>query len=49
MPQVELNANGNSLEVVFPENWLDENQLTQADFEIEAQWLTRVDIVLSAR
>jgi exopolyphosphatase/guanosine-5'-triphosphate,3'-diphosphate pyrophosphatase len=49
MPQVELNAYGNSLEVVFPENWLDENQLTQADFEIEAQWLTRVDIVLSAR
>jgi len=49
MPQVELNANGNSLEVVFPENWLDENQLTQADFEIEAQWLTRVDIVLTAR
>jgi len=49
MPQVELNANGNSLEVVFPENWLDENQLTQADFAIEAEWLTRVDIVLSVR
>ncbi|MBV4521554.1 exopolyphosphatase [Pseudomonas sp. SWRI74] len=49
MPQVELNANGNHLEVVFPENWLDENQLTQADFEIEAQWLTRVDVVLSVR
>jgi exopolyphosphatase/guanosine-5'-triphosphate,3'-diphosphate pyrophosphatase len=49
MPQVELNANGNSLEVVFPENWLDDNQLTQADFAIEAEWLTRVDIVLSVR
>ncbi|MNF88279.1 Exopolyphosphatase [compost metagenome] len=49
MPQVVLNAKGKSLEVVFPENWLDENQLTQADFEIEAQWLTRVDIVLSVR
>ncbi|MNL38323.1 guanosine pentaphosphate phosphohydrolase [compost metagenome] len=49
MPQVELNAKGNHLEVVFPKNWLDENQLTQADFAIEAEWLTRVDIVLSVR
>ncbi|MNI64220.1 Exopolyphosphatase [compost metagenome] len=49
MPQVELNANGNVLEVVFPQDWLDDNQLTQADFAIEAEWLTRVDIFLKVR
>lgn len=47
MPTVELKAGGNSLEVRFPEGWLSENQLTQADFDQEAQWLARVDFVLT--
>jgi exopolyphosphatase/guanosine-5'-triphosphate,3'-diphosphate pyrophosphatase len=47
MPQVVLRAKGNNLDVEFPENWLDENQLTQADFGLEADWLTRVGIVLT--
>ena len=47
MPQVVLHAKGNTLDVEFPENWLDENQLTQADFGLEADWLTRVGIVLT--
>jgi exopolyphosphatase/guanosine-5'-triphosphate,3'-diphosphate pyrophosphatase len=47
MPQVSLSALGDQLDVEFPENWLDENQLTQADFALEAEWLTRVGIVLN--
>jgi exopolyphosphatase/guanosine-5'-triphosphate,3'-diphosphate pyrophosphatase len=47
MPQVVLHAKGNTLDVEFPESWLDENQLTQADFGLEAEWLTRVGIVLT--
>ncbi|PVZ10402.1 MULTISPECIES: exopolyphosphatase [unclassified Pseudomonas] len=47
MPTVELKADGNSLEVRFPEGWLSENQLTQADFDQEAQWLARVDFLLT--
>jgi len=49
MPQVELHAAGNHLDVVFPDAWLENNQLTQADFEQEAQWLARVGIILSVR
>jgi exopolyphosphatase/guanosine-5'-triphosphate,3'-diphosphate pyrophosphatase len=49
MPQVVLHANGHSLDVLFPEHWLDDNQLTQADFALEAEWLTRVSFVLNVR
>lgn len=49
MPQVSLRASGDQLDVEFPEHWLDENQLTQADFALEAEWLTRVGIVLNVR
>lgn len=49
MPQVILRANGDSLDVLFPANWLDENQLTQADFALEAEWLTRVGFTLNVR
>jgi exopolyphosphatase/guanosine-5'-triphosphate,3'-diphosphate pyrophosphatase len=49
MPQVTLRANGDSLDVVFPKGWLDENQLTQADFGQEAEWLTRVGFNLNLR
>ena len=45
--QVKLRAHGDHLEVMFPEGWLAQNPLTQADFEQEAQWLTRVGIVLT--
>jgi exopolyphosphatase/guanosine-5'-triphosphate,3'-diphosphate pyrophosphatase len=49
MPQVVLQAAGNHLDVVFPDGWLENNQLTQADFEQEAQWLARVGIILNVR
>ncbi len=45
--QVKLRADGDHLDVIFPEGWLEQNPLTQADFEQEAQWLTRVGIVLT--
>ena len=44
-----LRASGDSLDVVFPEGWLEENQLTQADFAQEAEWLTRVGFSLNVR
>jgi len=49
MPKVQLEAVDNSLNVVFPKGWLEENQLTQADFANEAEWLARVNFVLSVR
>jgi exopolyphosphatase/guanosine-5'-triphosphate,3'-diphosphate pyrophosphatase len=49
MPQVVLRADGDSLDVLFPKNWLEENQLTQADFALEAEWLTRVGFILNVR
>ncbi len=49
MPAVELQAGQDRLDVVFPEGWLEQNQLTQADFANEAEWLARVGFVLSVR
>ncbi|HWV08526.1 MULTISPECIES: exopolyphosphatase [unclassified Pseudomonas] len=49
MPAVRLKANDKSLEIQFPKDWLDANPLTQADFTQEAEWLKRIDIVLSVR
>ncbi len=49
MPQVTLHANGDSLDVLFPEKWLDDNQLTQADFALEAEWLARIGFTLNVR
>ncbi|MHA6494876.1 exopolyphosphatase [Pseudomonas borbori] len=49
MPTVQLLASDQSLEIVFPGNWLDANPLTQADFTQEAEWLKRIGIDLSAR
>ncbi|MBD1586074.1 exopolyphosphatase [Pseudomonas typographi] len=46
MPEVALKANGNSLQVTFPDGWLQNNQLTQADFDQEALWLARLDFTL---
>ena len=49
MPKVEFKVTEKSLEVVFPDGWLEENPLTQADFEAEAVWLKRIDLQLSVR
>ncbi|QLF93202.1 exopolyphosphatase [Pseudomonas sp. ABC1] len=49
MPVVRLKAGEQSLEVRFPEGWLEANPLTQADFQAEADWLQRIDFNLKIR
>ncbi|WP_394559868.1 exopolyphosphatase [Aquipseudomonas alcaligenes] len=47
MPKVQLQAGPQRLDLTFPEGWLEANPLTQADFEQEAEWLTRINFVLT--
>ncbi|WP_341304311.1 exopolyphosphatase [Pseudomonas sp. TMP25] len=47
MPCVQLIAREQRLEIQFPEGWLHNNPLTQADFIQEAEWLKRIGIELS--
>ncbi|MWV14525.1 exopolyphosphatase [Pseudomonas sp. L-22-4S-12] len=49
MPRLKLQAGPQSLDLTFPEGWLDANPLTQADFALEAEWLTRIGFVLTMR
>ena len=49
MPQVQLHAGADTLDVVFPAGWLENNPLTQADFALEAEWLARVGFILTVR
>lgn len=49
MPKVRLEASEQSLEIAFPEGWLEANPLTQADFTQEAGWLKRIGVELSVR
>ena len=49
MPQVELIAGPQSLDVQFPAGWLHANPLTQADFAQEAEWLSRTGFNLRVR
>ncbi|MDX1370544.1 exopolyphosphatase [Pseudomonas sp.] len=49
MPDVQLKAREQSLEIHFPDGWLENNPLTKADFTQEAGWLKRIGIELSAR
>lgn len=48
-PACELRAGDNSLDVAFPDGWLAQNPLTQADFAQEAEWLKRIDFSLTVR
>ena len=47
MPAVTLKAKSKGLEIRFADGWLAANPLTQADFEQEATWLSRVGYSLS--
>lgn len=47
MPKVRLQAGPQSLDVQFPDGWLEANPLTQADFAQEAEWLNRVNFSLT--
>ncbi len=49
MPKVQLQAGPQSLDVTFPDGWLQANPLTQADFAQEAEWLARIGFSLNAR
>ena len=49
MPRLQMQAGPQSLDLTFPEGWLAANPLTQADFEQEAEWLTRIGFVLTVR
>jgi exopolyphosphatase/guanosine-5'-triphosphate,3'-diphosphate pyrophosphatase len=49
MPDVQLKVGEQSLEIQFPDGWLEHNPLTQADFTQEAEWLKRIGFELSAR
>ena len=48
VPELEMVAKPNSLHIRFPEQWLDNNPLTVADFEKEALWLERINFTLTA-
>lgn len=47
VPQLQLRASPNALEVLFPAGWLADNPLTAADFNDEAHCLARIDFKLS--
>ncbi|MFC3607646.1 exopolyphosphatase [Stutzerimonas tarimensis] len=46
-PEIRLQPGDNSLDVVFPEGWLQAHPLTQADFAQEAEWLKRIEFALT--
>lgn len=45
-PRLQLAAGKRSLELKFPKNWLEEHPLTQADLELEADYLKPADFRL---
>lgn len=49
VPQLQLTAKDHSLHIRFAEHWLDNNPLTLADFEKEADWLKRIGFTLEAQ
>ncbi|HZJ92023.1 MAG TPA: exopolyphosphatase [Thiopseudomonas sp.] len=48
VPDLQLTAKDNSLHICFPQDWLDNNPLTLADFNKEAGWLLRIGFTLDA-
>lgn len=49
IPEIKLKAGEKRLEVIFPDSWLANNPLTQADFEAEADWLKRVGYEITVK
>ncbi|PCD00106.1 exopolyphosphatase [Halopseudomonas pelagia] len=49
MPELQVQAGDNFLEIHFPEGWLDANPLTQADFAQEAQFWAKANYTLTVR
>ncbi len=49
LPAFTIKADDNQLEVSFPDGWLSRNPLTQADFELEIDYLKNADIKLAVQ
>ena len=47
MPDFEITASGNKLQLAFPAGWLDSNALTLADLECEKKYLKTIKVSLS--
>jgi exopolyphosphatase/guanosine-5'-triphosphate,3'-diphosphate pyrophosphatase len=46
LPRIELQAKGRTLEISFPNGWLEANPLTAADLELEVEYLRGNDLRL---
>ena len=46
LPTIKLTAKNNGLELIFPDNWLTDHPLTQADLETEAAYLESINFKL---
>ena len=49
MPEMAVEASQDALAVTFPDGWLEQNPLTQADFEREAQYWAKAGYRLTVR
>ncbi len=49
LPPFKLHADGDRLEIYFPQKWLDDHALTQADLEEESQLLKKTGIDIWVR
>ena len=49
MPEMTVEAADDALAVTFPAGWLEDNPLTQADFEREAQYWAKAGYRLTVR
>ncbi len=47
LPAFTIKADDNQLDITFPEGWLSRNPLTQADLELEIDYLKNADIKLT--
>lgn len=46
LPKIVITAKSNELKLVFPDNWLQDHPLTQADLETEAEYLQEIGFKL---
>ena len=47
IPRLKFKVSVNSLRISFPAGWLDNHQLTNADLEQEAEYLSAIDFELN--
>jgi exopolyphosphatase/guanosine-5'-triphosphate,3'-diphosphate pyrophosphatase len=49
LPKVSWQADGDSLTLVFPKDWLERHPLTTADLKLEQKRLRKIDFALQYR